>query len=135
MPQYFKRLGNSSAGWREIGDQKCYFRSRWEANFARYLEFLKRDKKIVQWFHEPHTFWFEEIRRGVRSYKPDFKVIELDGTHKWYEVKGYMDPKSRTKIKRMSKYYPEESIDVIDQKWFLRTAPTISRVIAGWEYA
>ncbi len=135
MPQYFKRIGESSAGWREIGDQKCYFRSRWEANFGRYLEFLKRERKVDRWYHEPHTFWFKEIKRGVTSYKPDFKVVELNGSHQWYEVKGYVDAKSLTKIKRMKKYYPEEPITLIDSKWFGINAPKISRLISGWEYA
>jgi len=135
MPQYFKRIGESSFGWREIGDQKCYFRSRWEANFSRYLELLKRDNKIKSWFHEPHTFWFHDIMRGVRSYKPDFKVIENDGSHQWYEVKGYVDTKSITKMKRMKKYYPDEKLILIDSKWFAKNGPTLSRVISGWEYA
>ncbi len=134
MPQYSKRIGESSARWREIGEHRCYFRSRWEANFARYLEFLKREKLIEKWIHEPQTFWFEEIKRGVTSYKPDFKVFELDGSHQWYEVKGYLDAKSLTKIKRMRKYYPQETISIIDSKWFSANAYKISGIISGWEY-
>ena len=134
MPQYSKRIGKSSAGWREIGNQKCYFRSRWEANFSRYLELLKTNNQIKAWFHEPHTFWFHEIMRGIRSYKPDFKVIESHESHIWYEVKGYSDAKSRTKMKRMKKYYPDEKITIIDGKWFFKNGAMLSRVISGWEY-
>src|SRR5687768_3513242 len=98
--------GESSASWRVIGGIRKYFRSRWEANYARYLEWLKTNGEIVSWTHEPKTFWFEKIKRGTRSYLPDFCVIEKNGKEVYYEVKGYMDSKSKTKIKRMAKYYP-----------------------------
>src|SRR5690606_8292944 len=48
-----------------------FFRSSWEANYARYLNFLKSQGHIYKWEFEPDTFWFESIRRGVRSYLPD----------------------------------------------------------------
>ena len=70
------------------------------------------------WEHEPSTFWFENIKRGVRSYLPDFRVWNVDGTHYWVEVKGYMDSKSKTKIKRFKKYYPNEPIYIVDKEWF-----------------
>ena len=47
------------AGWREIGGYKKYYRSRWEANYARYLEWLRNNNLIAGWLHESETFWFE----------------------------------------------------------------------------
>jgi hypothetical protein len=73
---------------------------------------------IKEWEHEPKTFWFEEIKRGTRSYLPDFKVTYWDGNHEWIEVKGYFDRKSLTKIKRFRKYYPQEILRIIDSEWF-----------------
>lgn len=108
----------SKQGWREVGDRKVYCRSKWEHRIAIYLEFLKRNKLIAEWEHEPQTFWFENIKRGVRSYLPDFKVTNIDESHYWIEVKGYMDSKSMTKLKRFAKYYPKEEMRVIDAKWF-----------------
>lgn len=108
--------GAWKAAWRTIGGQRCYFRSAWEANFARYLEFLRRAGEITSWEHEPHTFWFDGIRRGVVSYKPDFRVVERGGSVIWYEVKGWMDPRSATKIKRMAKYHPDVELRVIQRK-------------------
>lgn len=105
-------------GYRTIAGRKVFFRSAWEYKFACYLQFLKDHGHIAEWLHEPQCFWFNEIKRGTRSYLPDFKVIRKDGTHYWAEVKGYMDSKSRTKIKRFAKYYPQESLHVIDSKWF-----------------
>jgi glucan-binding YG repeat protein len=108
----------SQKGWRTISGKKYYFKSSWEAIFGWYLEGLKRNAVIKEWEYEPKIFWFEQIKRGCRSYTPDFRVIRLDGTHYWVEVKGYMDQKSRTKIKRFEKYYPEEKLRVCEKEWF-----------------
>ena len=128
-----KKHGNWKAGWREIGGKRVYFRSRWEANYGRFLEFLKQNGQIKEWEHEPQTFWFEKIKRGVRSYLPDFKVTKNDGTHYWVEVKGYMDKRSQTKIKRFLKYYPEEIIVIRDAQWFYSNSKKIGGLCPGWE--
>lgn len=79
---------------------------------------MKEQKIILDWEYEPQTFWFEKIKRGTRSYLPDFKIYRNNSSHYWVEVKGYMDQKSRTKIKRFGLYYPEEELLVIDKEWF-----------------
>jgi hypothetical protein len=112
------RTYTAHQGWKEIDGKQIFFRSNWEWKFAQYLQWLKVTKYIQDWEHEPHTFWFNEIKRGVRSYMPDFKVVEQNGSHYWVEVKGYMDAKSRTKIKRFRKYYPNEQLLVADADWF-----------------
>lgn len=122
------------AGWRQVGTQRIYARSRWEANWAFYLEWLKSLGEIQSWEHEPETFWFEAIRRGVRSYLPDFKVKNKDGSICYYEVKGYMDPKSKTKIKRMAKYHPLVKLVVIDEKSYRDIAKKVSSIVPGWEF-
>jgi hypothetical protein len=108
----------STQRWRTICGRRLYFRSNWEYRYALYLQYLKDQGKIKEWEHEPRTFWFEAIKRGVRSYLPDFKVTSLDDTHFWVEVKGYMDAKSNTKIKRFKKYYPDEKLVVMTGDWF-----------------
>lgn len=123
----------STAGWRNIGYHRCYFRSLWEANFSRWLEYQLRNNMIYSWEHEPHTFWFEDIKRGVRSYLPDFKVVDNDMSHHWIEVKGYWDSKSITKIKRFRKYYPKENIILIDSKWFAANSSKLKLIIPDWE--
>lgn len=120
-------------GWREIGDKKIYFRSRWEANYGRYLEFLRLRDEIEKWEHEPQTFWFEKIRKGSVTYLPDFKVTKKDGQHYWVEVKGWMDQRSLTKIKRFRKYFPNELLVIIDSKWFRINSQNLSILIPGWE--
>lgn len=104
--------------WATVGENKVYFRSSWEYYYAIFLEKLKQEGKILNWKHEPKCFWFEGIKRGVRSYLPDFCVIHLDNTEEWAEVKGYYDSKSKTKMKRMAKYYPEVKIRLVGSDWF-----------------
>jgi len=104
--------------WATIGDKKIYFRSSWEYYYAIFLEKLKQERKIVDWMHEPKNFWFEGIKRGVTGYLPDFCVIHNDGKEEWCEVKGYYDSKSKTKMKRMAKYYPQVNIRLVGADWF-----------------
>jgi hypothetical protein len=114
-----------------IGDKKIFARSSWEANVAAYLQFLKDATEIYDWQHEPDTFWFVKIKRGVRSYKPDFKIFNSDGTFYYEEVKGWMDPKSKTKLNRMRIYYPEVKINVLDQKRY-NAIKKMSSLIPQW---
>lgn len=105
--------------WATIGDkQPIYFRSSWEYYYAIFLEKLKREKKIIDWFHEPKTFWFQSIKRGNVSYLPDFQILHIDGTEEWVECKGFMCADSRTKISRFKKYYPNHKLRVVDKDWF-----------------
>lgn len=121
------------AGWRVIGGKRSYYRSRWEANYARYLEFLKRSGVILEWRHEPKTFWFDGIRRGVCSYLPDFEVSYPDGRTAYHEVKGYFDPRSRTKLKRMAKYHPDVEVRVIARREYADIRRKASALLPGWE--
>lgn len=99
-----------------IAGRKLFVRSSWEANICAYLQFLKDNKEILEWEYEVETFWFDKIKRGVRSYKPDFKITDKDSSVYFIEVKGWMDDKSKTKLKRMKKYHPLVRIDLLDQK-------------------
>jgi hypothetical protein len=121
------------AGWRHIGNVKKYYRSRWEANYARYLQWLKDKHEILDWQHEPETFWFDGIKRGCLSYLPDFKVTEINEAVVYHEVKGWMDDRSKTKIKRMAKYHPKVRLIVIDSKSYKSIAKTMKWVIKDWE--
>jgi hypothetical protein len=129
-----KPHGSWKSAWREIGGKRIYARSRWEANYARYLEHLQIEGSISKWEHEPETFWFESIKRGCRSYLPDFRVTYPDGSVEYHEVKGWMDARSKTKIKRMKKYHPSVKLVIRDAEWFKQAR--INRLhlkINGWE--
>lgn len=120
-------------GWREIGGYKKYYRSRWEANYARFLEVERLRGEVVEWKHEPTTFWFEGIKRGVTNYLPDFYVKYSDEREEYHEVKGWMDAKSATKIKRMAKYHPQIKLVVIDKRLYMQLEKKYEKVIEGWE--
>jgi hypothetical protein len=95
-----KNMGRRSViGKRDdLGGQ--FFRSNWESDFARWLNYRKKE-----WTYEPDVFSFLEhgVKRGTISYCPDFKVGTL-----YIEVKGYLDGRGRTAIRRFKKYYPEK---------------------------
>lgn len=120
------RVFNSSAAWHEIGGKRIYFRSKWEWRYALYLESRKQNGEIIEWAYEPKIFWFENIKRGVTNYKPDFSVLEATGCTIWVEVKGYMDSKSIVKLKRFKRYFPDEKIIVVTGPWFLKNYLVLS---------
>jgi hypothetical protein len=126
---YRTRKGTWKAGWREINGDKIYFRSKWEANYAFYLEWLRKIGKIINWKHEPRTFWFEKIMRGCRSYLPDFEIVTESGMVEYHEVKGWFDRRSKTKINRMRIYYPEVRLVIIDKAKYKNIIKKMSGII------
>lgn len=100
------RSGYSKSGKRK--DLGVYVRSTWEANVLRWLSF-----EGIEWDFEPETFFFENIKRGTRTYTPDVRFYPKDSCPLWLEVKGYLRPQDRTKIKRFKKYYPDEFKDMV----------------------
>jgi hypothetical protein len=116
-------MSNGSYPNVQRGDYECskgtmYFRSKWEANYALFLDFLVKNGDIKKWEYEVDVFVFEKIQFGTRSYRPDFKVINNDHSFEYHEVKGYMDSRSKTKLKRMQKYYPDIKLVLIDKPFY-----------------
>lgn len=145
MQTKIEKYGTGRANWAEssnpysrakrgrredLGD--VFFRSAWEANYARYLNWLIDQGEIARWEYEPQVFTFHGETRGVISYTPDFKVFLADGSHEWHEVKGWETSKDRTKIKRMRKHYPDEKVIMIDAKVYKGIAKWKS-LIPNWE--
>ena len=96
-----------------VGGGDITFRSKLEARWSKYLDFLLEHDEIQAWDYECKVFEFEEIRHGTTRYLPDFRVTESDGSITWHEVKGVLLQKSITKLRRMHKYYPDETIWLI----------------------
>jgi hypothetical protein len=119
-------------GWVTIADKSYYLKSKWEYRYAMYLDLMKRNNHILDWEYEPKTFYFEGIKRGTTNYKPDFKVVFPSGNEEWFEVKGFMDSKSATKIKRMAKYFPDIKLRVIDKFWFNTNSKILKNIIKNW---
>lgn len=131
MPEYGRR--SRSGKRKDLND--LYVRSSWEANYARYLNWLVSINEIKKWEYEPDEFEFKNIKRGTRFYIPDFKIFNNDGSIEYHEVKGYMDKKSITKLKRMTKYYPEIKVIIIDRDVYYAIARQIKNLIPNWERA
>ena len=118
---------------KDLGD--VYFRSSYEANYARYLNFLiDNGEDIAKWEYEPSTFEFKSIKRGVRFYTPDFKITFKDGRTEYHEVKGWDYPSGVTARKRMVKYYPHIKLVLVGEEFFKTIrAQGFHRLIANWE--
>ena len=62
---------------------------------------------------------------------PDFW---LPHRQEYHEVKGWMDQKSKTKLDRMARYFPDVKIKVIDGKFFKSIEKQkMCLLIPGWE--
>jgi hypothetical protein len=81
-------------------DLNLFTRSGWEANVCRYLKHQQ-----MEYQYEPTTFFFSGVKKGTVIYTPDLYVPSLDA---WIEVKGYIDARGKTAIRRFKKHYPEE---------------------------
>lgn len=124
-----------SRGGKRKDLDNIYFRSSYEANYARYLKFLiAQVDEVVMWEYEPVTFEFKKIKRGVRFYTPDFRVTFKDGHIEYHEVKGWDYPKGVTARKRMAKYYPHIKLVLVGEGFFKAVrAQGFHRLIPSWE--
>lgn len=131
-----------------------FFRSAWEANYARMLTFVQQhrlempgdpaNRIVAAWEFEPKkitlptgetfdgAFPFPD-RRGVISYTPDFHIIYEDGTDEWHEIKGYMDSKSSSRLKKMRKNYPTVKVILIDPDAYRARTKGFANLIPTWE--
>ena len=99
-----RRFANVKIGKRpDLGNR--FFRSSMEANFTRILELLK-----IPYKYEERVFTFD-CKNKPFQFIPDFEVLAKgEGLPPgWYETKGWMNPSSRSKLRRFKKNYPEEA--------------------------
>ncbi len=101
-------------------DLNMYFRSMWEANFARILNFKK-----LKWEYETKSFQLEPSF----SYTPDFYVVEEDA---FYELKGRMDEKSKRQLELMAKVFPNVTVHVVDGAKYAELRVQFKHLVA-WE--
>ena len=108
-------------------DLSHYFRSAWEANIARVLNYLH-----IEWKYEFKRFDFTEETEGVLSYQPDFYLPQYN---KWIEVKGWMDEKSKQRLSLFEKYYPKEysNLILIDESLYKEIEKEYLSIIELWE--
>lgn len=125
--------GRSKVGKRPDLDNQ-FFRSGWEANYARVLNAWIAEGKVTRWEFEPELFRFP-VKRGNKAYLPDFKVWFPDGSYEWHEVKGWMDSDSKIKLRRFALHHTEESLKLklIDRKAYQALALEWADRLEGWE--
>lgn len=134
MPQKRGSQVHRNVGGRRPDLGGRFFRSKWEANIARWLNHLIVAERVREWQYEPQEFVFSSIKRGTgKFYKPDFKIVYDDGEVVFWEVKGYMDAASKTKLRRMKKFYPEVKVEIVDKAAYEDIQRDACRIIPGWE--
>lgn len=81
------------------------FKSRTEANFARILNYLG-----CEWTYEERSFTFDGYTTRPYVYIMDFVITKGCDRFKegFVEVKGYMTPSSKQKLRRLRMKYPKE---------------------------
>jgi len=107
-----------------IGGKTYTFKSKFERDWAKYLQLLKEQGFINDWSYEPTKFIFEDETFGPISYTPDFGIQE-DGRPVYFqECKGHFDSPTNTKFRRMAKpkHYPDIEIDLILQRFTKKNA-------------
>lgn len=132
-----RELGRVNASWKQghrfIGGEDRFFRSSWEFNYALYLQYLKDNKQIQEWYYESEVFYFKESKNNCYAYNPDFKIINNDNSFYFVEIKGWMDSVSKKKIENMGIFYPEIKLIVIDDKEYFKFKKEWQDKLKGWE--
>ena len=87
----------------KIGRPYAPYRSKWEQQYAEYLDRLVAVQRVLVWRYEPERL---EIGVGAK-YTPDFSVL-LPGAERveYREVKGYRREASIVRIKAAALRYP-----------------------------
>jgi len=100
-----------------------YFRSRWEANFARILNYWK-----VPWEYEKTRFDL-----GDCTYCPDFKVFDPEAGNYFVEIMGFFDETHKRKFKLFTEKYPQERLQIIHKEEYNDLKKEFSNKIENWE--
>lgn len=101
-----------------IGMKFYNFKSKFEANWALYLQFLKEQGKIFNWDYENRTFEFphESSSQRFQQYTPDFVIWEKERGKPYYqECKGYYTGRDTTRFRRLLRHYPDIIIELVTQ--------------------
>lgn len=102
--KYSEGGGNGKYGFRK--DLGQFFRSTWEANYARILNL-----RGIPWEYEPRKF-----KLGKTTYTPDFRV----GKNEYIEIKGWVSPQWERKRRTFEKRYPEIDLEVLGPRSYER---------------
>ena len=103
--QRFVKQYNNVRVRETVGGKECNFRSKLEYRVALYLELLKKNGSIAEWYYEFMKFQFPDD-----SWLIDFTIKELDGEFYHIESKGHFEARDRKKLKLLFKYFPQARV-------------------------
>lgn len=116
------RASRGLAGIRKDISDTAYFFSRWEANYARLMNYLN-----VKWVHQPRTF---QLR--AQRYTPDFYLPE---TGTYIEIKNFLSDYSRKRDEEFRQLYPTINLKLILKEEYLALQNQYALRIPTWEYS
>jgi hypothetical protein len=76
---------------------------------------LDANPNVLRWEYEPKGYVIQYEFEGTRLYKPDFLVINIDGTRNLVEIKGLhlmKSEKTQAKVKALGEYQKDSSNDI-----------------------
>lgn len=127
------KISNSKGSYRK--DLKMYFRSSWEANYARMLNFEK-----IEWEYEKRQFTFYHPDGTIDFvYTPDFYIGYL------IEIKGHAESskkwtcncnrcvRDKEKMDRFSAEYPDTRLEMIGKKEYKELVKKYAGQVPKWE--
>ena len=100
-------------------------RSKWEANYARYL--LWTNKKYM---YEPKIFEIKLPNGEKGTYTPDFLVEN----NEWHELKGWETRSILKKWQIFQEQYPNEKFVFIDRKKYKEIERLYKYIVPNWEF-
>ncbi len=115
------KAARGKAGIRSDIDKTTYFYSRWEANFARLLNYWE-----IEWVHQPKVFDL-----GTQKYTPDFYLPQYDI---YIEIKNFLWNYSRIRDEKFRKLYPNKKLILLLKEDYLKFEKRYSDFIPNWEY-
>jgi len=118
MPNPNPRGWGVSGKRADLGNQ--FFRSRWEANFARVLDYLR-----LGWVYEPRRFYGDGCSLLI-----DFYIPVVD---KYFEVKGWMKESEQRKLSIIKTANPEAAIGIVGKKEYSFLTQLYKKFIPNWE--
>ena len=115
------RAARAKAGIRLDINPTMYFFSRWEANFARLMNF-----RGVVWKFQPKTFLLKTQR-----YTPDFYLPE---TNEYIEIKNYLSEYSRNRDHEFRECFPSIKLRLVLKADYLKLQEEFAPLINEWEF-
>jgi len=115
------RAARGKAGIRKDISKIIYFYSRWEANFARLLNYLD-----IKWRYQPKTF--DLI---TQNYTPDFYLPKYNT---YVEIKNFLWKYSKIRDEKFRELYPKINLVLLLSEDYLKLQGEYSSLIKNWEY-